>query len=84
MPTGDDKHYWFRARRHGRGWGLPSSTPGWLFFLVWFAVLFLFVVRLLPEHPLGFILALALWSSLYVRVCYSKGEPMPPRPSKDP
>jgi hypothetical protein len=84
MPTGVDRVYWFRARRRGRGWGLPSSAAGWLFFLVWFAVLFSFVVRLLPGRPFGFILALALWSSLYVRVCYSKGEPMPPRPSKDP
>jgi hypothetical protein len=84
MPTNANKLYWFRARRRGRGWGLPSSAPGWLFFLAWFAVLAFFVIRLLPEHPLEFILAFAFWSLLYVLVCYSKGEPMPPTQSNEP
>jgi hypothetical protein len=78
-----DKAYWFRARRSGRGWGLPSSAPGWLFFLGWFAVLILFIVRLLPQQPFEFIITPALWSSIYILVCYTMGEPMPPRPGND-
>jgi hypothetical protein len=59
--------------------GLPSSAPGWLFLLSWFALLFIFIVPLLPRHPMGFISALALWASIYVLICYTQGEPMPPK-----
>jgi hypothetical protein len=79
MQKGSEKKYWFRARRRGRGWGLPSSMPGWLFFLAWFAVLIFLIAPLLPQHPFEFILALALWGTIYVLVCYAKGEPMPAR-----
>jgi hypothetical protein len=30
---GTEKHYWFRAKRYGLGWGLPCSWQGWAFFL---------------------------------------------------
>jgi len=77
------KAYWFRARRRGRGWGLPGSTPGWIFFLTWMALLCFSVSRLMPQHPVGFIFLFALWSSIYVLVCYTKGEPLPPGRSND-
>jgi hypothetical protein len=73
------QRYWFRARRRGRGWGLPSSTPGWIFFLAWFAVLLLIVRYVMPRHPFRFTLALALWGLVYVLMCFAKGEPMLPR-----
>jgi hypothetical protein len=79
MQKSPEKAYWFRARRRGRGWGLPCSVPGWAFFLASFAVLIFLIVPLLPQHPFEFILALALWGAIYVLACYAKGEPMPAR-----
>ena len=79
MTKQTEKTYWFRARRRGKGWGLPSSAPGWIFFLAWFAVLALFIRFFMPDRPLVFALMLALWGLVYIIVCYTKGEPMPPR-----
>lgn len=75
--------YWFRARRSGRGWGLPSSLPGWIFFLGWLVVLLLIVRSLKSAHPFEFALALGLWGLVYVAVCLAKGEPMPARQDRD-
>jgi hypothetical protein len=67
--------YWFRAKRYGWGWGLPSSSAGWVFFLVWLVTLVggcAWLRRfngLVPELFLGFMTA------LLVLVCYAKGEP---------
>jgi len=46
-------------------------------------VLILFIVRLLPQQPFEFIITPALWSSIYILVCYTMGEPMLPRPGND-
>lgn len=79
MSQQTGQRYWFRARRRGKGWGLPSSAAGWTFFLAWFAVLALISRHFLPGRPLAFVLLLGLWGLIYVIVCYAKGEPWPPR-----
>lgn len=68
--------YWFRARRTGRGWGLPCSWQGWAFFIPWFAVLMISAIMLMPGRPVRFTLVLAFMTLILVLVCYLKGEPL--------
>jgi hypothetical protein len=68
-------HYWFRAKRYGWGWGLPCSWQGWVFFLIWLAMLAVAAVKLMPGRPLVFTLALAGMTLILVLACYIKGEP---------
>jgi hypothetical protein len=71
----DYNQYWFRAKRYGWGWGLPSSPAGWTFFLIWLAALILGVTWFRRYHPLAPVAFLALMTALLVLVCYKKGEP---------
>jgi hypothetical protein len=71
----DQNQYWFRAKRYGWGWGLPSSPAGWAFFLIWFAALMLGVACFRRYHPLAPVAFLAVMTALLVLVCYKKGEP---------
>jgi hypothetical protein len=68
--------YWFRAKRNGRGWGLPCAWQGWVFFIVWFALLLWAAFRLMPHRPFAFTLVLALMTVVLVLVCYAQGEPL--------
>ena len=70
-----EPEYWFRARRYGWGWGLPSSRTGWVFFALWSAVLAAGLLRLRSHHPLVQVAWLALLTLVLVLVCYVKGEP---------
>ena len=78
MPMRSPKpsNYWFRARRLGRGWGLPCSWQGWAFFIPWLALLAISGVKLLPDQPFAFTMALAFMTLILVLVCYWKGEPL--------
>jgi hypothetical protein len=69
-------HYWFRAKRFGLGWGLPCSWQGWVFFLIWLAMLVVAAVRLVPRRPLVFTLFLAGMTLILVLACHLKGEPL--------
>jgi len=74
-----ERHYWFRAKRSGLGWGLPCSWPGWTFFLLWLVVLAIVAIELMPRRPFLFALALAGMTLLLVATCYIKGEPLSKR-----
>jgi hypothetical protein len=67
--------YWFRAKRYGWGWGLPSSPAGWVFFLSWLATFIAGTILLRRYHPLAPIALLSVMTAILVRVCYLKGEP---------
>jgi hypothetical protein len=71
----DPNAYWFRAKRYGWGWGLPSSAAGWVFFLTWLATLLVGLVWLRRFSGLLAALFLAVMTALLVVVCYAKGEP---------
>lgn len=71
-----EKHYWFRAKRFGSGWGLPCSWQGWTFFVIWLALLAIAAVELMPARPLMFTFALAGMALILVAACYIKGEPL--------
>jgi hypothetical protein len=35
----DRSRYWFRAKRYGFGWGVPTAWQGWAVYLLWFCLL---------------------------------------------
>lgn len=72
----DETKYWFAAKKHGWGWGLPSAWQGWV---AWAAYLVLVALGLL-ELSAGLNLALFLvyllgLSALFLALCWWKGEP---------
>ncbi len=69
------KPYWFKAKRYGWGWGLPSSWQGWTFFVPWFTALVAVALHFLPGQPLAFVALLVLLTAILVAVCFIKGEP---------
>ena len=80
--TKNDTVYWFKAKRHGRGWGLPCSWQGWAFFIPWCALSIITTRELVVPGHAVYVLALALEAAVLVLVCYLKGEPLPPRGHK--
>jgi uncharacterized membrane protein YhaH (DUF805 family) len=79
------KSYWFRRKRYGWGWGLPTTWQGWVVFLLWFAVLLEGTYSLRHRHELPFRLAFILVMIIVLTlVCYWKGEPPEWRSSKQP
>lgn len=80
-PTPD---YWFRAKRYGWGWGLPTRWQGWAVLLVYFALIGATVHFAPPDHHLAaFFSLIALYSVVLVAVCWLKGEPPRWRWGKD-
>lgn len=76
--------YWFRAKRYGWGWGLPTRWQGWAVLLVYFALIGA-TVRFAPpdHHRAAFIALVVLYSLVLVAVCWLKGEPPRWRWGKD-
>ncbi|HWA13205.1 MAG TPA: hypothetical protein VHA15_08935 [Burkholderiales bacterium] len=74
MPEGN--RYWFPAKRHGWGWGLPQTREGRLVMLAFVALLVAGAAILLPRLGVAWFLAwaAALCVAL-VLVCWRKGEP---------
>ena len=66
---------WFRARRHGWGWGLPTSWQGWLVYAAW-ALLMVGGWRAFPppRHAGAFLVWTAGISAALVAICYATGE----------
>jgi hypothetical protein len=68
--------FWFRAKRHGWGWGPPIAWQGWAVLIVFFALVLVGAFVLLPPYgqrvyvAYTFILCLVL-----VAICWIKGEP---------
>jgi hypothetical protein len=72
----DRPRYWFPAKRHGLGWGLPLVWQGWVVFCSWMLLVPLGMLYLAPPVGLpirlGFLLAMA---GLLIGICYWKGDP---------
>ena len=78
MTTDDNRNYWFRAKRHGSGWGFPVRWQGWAVIFTFAVLVFggIWVIR--PDrHLAGFFVYIAVLSSLLVLVCWLKGEKTP-------
>jgi hypothetical protein len=74
-----EKTYWFRAKRHGWGWGLPSAWQGWAVYFLYFALV-LFSLTALRSHHTGYetihsLLFVGALTAALVLICWRKGEP---------
>jgi hypothetical protein len=68
--------HWFPSKRYGWGWGPPRSWQGWLVLAVFFALLAVGAILLVPaQQPLCFVAYAAILSVGLIAVCYMKGEP---------
>jgi len=68
--------YWFPAKRHGWGWGLPTAWQGWLVMAAFALLVIAGVVLILPARGQGFFVGYCLaLCALLVAVCWLKGEP---------
>ena len=74
--------YWFPAKRHGWGWGLPCAWQGWIVLAAFLggvvALSFLLADRLVLRSVAISAAGLAL-----VCICWIKGEPPRGRTGKD-
>ena len=78
------RQYWFRAKRYGWGWGLPSTWQGWLVFLAFLALIPAGVVLFPPRKALiAFLIYVLTLNALLLAVCFWKGEPPRWRWGKD-
>jgi hypothetical protein len=72
----ENKAYWFPAKRHGWGWGLPTVWQGWVVVAVFGLLLVAGAVLLLPGRgQVAFVMYSLLLCLLVVAVCWAKGEP---------
>jgi hypothetical protein len=68
--------YWFPAKRHGWGWGLPLTWQGWLVLGTFVALIVANGLVFPPaKAPIAFIAGVVGLSGLMVAVCWLKGEP---------
>lgn len=71
---GDTNQFWFRAKRYGYGWGLPSAWQGWAVLTAYLAAMF----GPLALGERGVLLSLGgllVGTPILLIVCYRKGEP---------
>lgn len=74
MP--DKRRYWFRAKQHGWGWGLPLNWQGWVVFVAFFLLVIAGALVLLPTYgPAVFVPYTVLLVLILVGVCWRTGEP---------
>lgn len=71
-----ERRYWFPAKRHGWGWGLPVSWQGWAVLAIFVALVFADAFLVLPRYGLliFYVLAGFLVACLML-VCFYTGEP---------
>jgi len=68
--------YWFRAKRYGWGWGLPSSWQGWVVLLMYLALVLGGIPLVqVPKGNLVYIVYLLGLTAVFIAICWLKGEP---------
>lgn len=72
----DQKKYWFRAKKYGWGWGLPTAWQGWVVFSLFIALSLLDASIVLPRFgSFLFVSCLAALVAIFVATCWITGEP---------
>lgn len=67
--------YWFRAKRYGWGWGLPTAWQGWVVFGAYF-VLVIGGAIAFPQASMALFIAYEfILTCLLFVICWIKGEP---------
>lgn len=73
--TSNENRYWFPARRFGWGWGLPTAWQGWVVYALFFMLVLVGAVAILPAYGssifIGYTILLTL---LLLAICWAKGE----------
>jgi hypothetical protein len=72
---GNEKRYWFPAKRYGWGWGPPNCWQGWAVFLGWLGALFSATLFFARPPSVAFWVFLLVMVVLLLAICYVKGEP---------
>jgi len=81
----DNRKYWFRAKRSGWGWGLPSSWQGWIVLVGYMLLVFSGITIIDTKVTMagnlgnlaGYLVYTALLSVIFIFICWRTGEPMP-------
>lgn len=72
----NSKSYWFPAKRYGWGWGMPTVWQGKLALGLFFVLVGIGAITLLPIHgPAAFVIYCAVLCLVLMLVCWVKGEP---------
>ncbi|RZI99023.1 MAG: hypothetical protein EOP39_25820 [Rubrivivax sp.] len=75
MAASNNVKYWFPARRHGWGWGLPYCWQGWAVYITYVTLLVAGVVLLDPsQNEARFLAYIAAISVALLAICWAKGE----------
>lgn len=92
VPAPAPYPYWFMAKKYGWGWSRATTWQGWVTLTVFFTLMTLGVVWVMPQFgtPLFLIYTAVLVAGL-LAVCLAKGEPAkwrwgagPPVPPRQP
>ena len=71
-----EKRYWFKAKSHGWGWGLPATWQGWAALVLFVAVVSLSAFVFNPAQNLvAYCLFNGLAAVAFLWLCFLKGEP---------
>lgn len=71
-----EHQFWFPAKHHGWGWGLPSAWQGWLVLIVFALLLIVGALWILPGNgQVAFCAYAALLVGLLMVTCWLTGEP---------
>jgi len=68
--------YWFPAKTYGWGWGLPSTSEGWLVLLAYLVLMVaagFFFVR--HQNLPGFLVSVFGLNASLIAICFWTGEP---------
>ncbi len=72
----NSRKYWFPAKTHGWGWGLPSSWQGWLVLTLYIAGMVALPLLVNPEERVAeFLAGVAALTVALLVICWLKGEP---------
>ena len=72
----EQPRYWFPAKRHGWGWGPPTTWQGWLVIAGYVVLVAAGALVIEPSiRPGLFIVHLLLLTLVVIGVCRAKGEP---------
>ena len=68
--------YWFRSKRRGWGWGLPTPWQGWVVLAGYLALAFGGIPAVhAARGNLAYLVYLSALTALLVGICWLKGEP---------
>jgi hypothetical protein len=69
-------NYWFKAKKYGWGWGLPTAWQGWVVFVAFILLTALGAVAFRPDkYVIGFLVYNFLTTAVLIAICFLKGEP---------